>query len=66
MHALLLWGEERKAVKCLCWRGGEALWQVEWCLVVFLKLGKELSLPWLINGTLLRQWFNFSKSFNNG
>lgn len=47
-------------------RGEEALIEVEWPLVLVLKLGKELFLPWWLNpvGTQLKQVFVFSKSVN--
>lgn len=50
----------------LRWRGDEALIEVEWHLVLFLKLGKELN--WIVksNGAQFKHLRVFSKSVNSG
>lgn len=56
----------RKAVNGLRWRGDEALIEVEWHLVLFLKLGKELYLIVKSNGAQFKHLRVFSKSVNSG
>lgn len=50
----------------LHWRVGTRLTEVEWHLVLFLKVGKELYLIAKSNGAQIKQLRVFNKSVNGG